>query len=164
MAEEGQPQPTQDVSPPRSTAAGGNTRFTFVFEKDQAGTRSHAMREYWKERRKGKQQHKRGRSHRELLPKGGPSEQALPDQQFQSFDDSECTITGTEQGEELPLIRDVGVSAQLLSGFNHALSSSRLDPFDSFPVTLTSEHHKLMHHCLFHPSLVLDKNYLTRLR
>lgn len=40
-----------------------------------------------------------------------------------------------------------GVSAQLVTGLNHALASTRLDPFDSFPIRITSQHHKLIHHC-----------------
>lgn len=150
MTNDGRPQSTQDASPPRPTAAGG-TRFAFVLDKGQAGTRSHAMREHWRARRRSKLQNKQGRSGRELRPKVGPSEgQIFPAQRVQIVD-SESTdrsVASTEQGE-LPVIRDVGAPAQFLAGFNHALAASRLDPFDSFPVTLTSEHHKLMHHCLF---------------
>lgn len=40
-----------------------------------------------------------------------------------------------------------GIPAQVLTGVNFALGSSKLDPFDAFPVTLTTEHHKLIHHC-----------------
>jgi hypothetical protein len=40
-----------------------------------------------------------------------------------------------------------GVPAQVLTRVNHALASSRLDPFEMFPVQLTSQYHK------FTPSL-----------
>lgn len=40
-----------------------------------------------------------------------------------------------------------GIPAQILNGLNLALGSVRLDPFDQFPVRLTSQHHKLLHHC-----------------
>ncbi len=42
-----------------------------------------------------------------------------------------------------------GVPAQVLTGIDHALANSRLDPFDMFPVDLTAQHHKLLHHCSF---------------
>lgn len=44
-----------------------------------------------------------------------------------------------------------GFPSQALSGMNHALAGSRLDPFDMFPVHLTSQHHKLLHHCVLDP-------------
>lgn len=40
-----------------------------------------------------------------------------------------------------------GIPAQALSGMNLALGSCRLDPFDKFPVKLTTQHHKLLLHC-----------------
>ncbi|KAJ3518215.1 hypothetical protein NM208_g14598 [Fusarium decemcellulare] len=41
-----------------------------------------------------------------------------------------------------------GIPGQAISGMNLALGSSRLDPFDRFPIKLTSQHHKLLHHWL----------------
>jgi len=40
-----------------------------------------------------------------------------------------------------------GIPAQVLAGVNRALACSRLDPFDMFPVKLTAQHHRLLHHC-----------------
>ena len=116
------------------------------------------MREYWRERRKLKGQNKRERITRELLPKSGPSgSPATPEQRAQPVESesTDYSMTGTDR-DELSVIRDVGVPTQLLAGFNHALASSRLDPFDTFPITLTSEHHKLMHHCLFYEYLSFE--------
>ncbi|KAJ9138402.1 Tachykinin family protein [Pleurostoma richardsiae] len=41
-----------------------------------------------------------------------------------------------------------GIPAQVLAGVNRALACSRLDPFDMFPVKLTAQHHRLLHHWL----------------
>lgn len=41
-----------------------------------------------------------------------------------------------------------GIPAQALSGMNIALGSGHLDPFDRFPIRLTSKHHRLLHHWL----------------
>lgn len=40
------------------------------------------------------------------------------------------------------------IASELLVGINRVLSPSRLDPFDTFPVRLTSDHHKLLYHCV----------------
>jgi len=44
-----------------------------------------------------------------------------------------------------------GIPTQILTGVNRALACSQLDPFDKFPVKLTAQHHKLLHHCMYHP-------------
>ncbi|RMJ15815.1 hypothetical protein CDV36_004514 [Fusarium kuroshium] len=41
-----------------------------------------------------------------------------------------------------------GLPGQAMSGMNLALGSARLDPFDQFPVQLTTQHHRLLHHWL----------------
>ncbi|KAH6649040.1 hypothetical protein BKA67DRAFT_682151 [Truncatella angustata] len=41
-----------------------------------------------------------------------------------------------------------GIPGQILAGMDRLLACGRLDPFDSFPVQLTPEHHKLIHHCV----------------
>ncbi|EFX01755.1 peroxisomal catalase [Grosmannia clavigera kw1407] len=41
-----------------------------------------------------------------------------------------------------------GIPTQLLTGLNHALAGCQLDPFDMFPVRLTAQHHRLLHHWL----------------
>lgn len=40
-----------------------------------------------------------------------------------------------------------GVPGHAMSRMNLALGSARLDPFDQFPIHLTSQHHRLLHHC-----------------
>ncbi|KAH8702333.1 hypothetical protein BGW36DRAFT_372627 [Talaromyces proteolyticus] len=57
----------------------------------------------------------------------------------------------SEERDQMTLIQSgllQGIPTQFLTGANHALSSSRLDPFDVFPVALTTQHHKLIHHWL----------------
>lgn len=120
----------------------GGSRFAFVLEKNQAGTRNHAMRQYWRERRRARPEARRERPQRKLLPNVGPSE---PERREDGSSSEETQINGHEAS--------AGIPTQLLTGVNHTLASCRLDPFEMFPVTLTSEHHKLMHHCM---SLQLD--------
>ena len=114
------------------------SRFAFVLNKNQAGTRNHAMRQYWRERRRTRPDTRPERPQRRLLPNVGS--RSSPKQREDA----------SSSEETLGIAQDVssGVPAQLLTGVNHALASSRLDPFEMFPVTLTAEHHKLMHHCI----------------
>lgn len=126
--------PTQDSTsnsstptlppPPRSAGA---SRFAFVLDRNQAGARNHAMRQYWRERRTAGQVTRREPRQRRLLPKDG---QGSP---LKSSSDEFSSVT--------PVQTNLGVRTQVLAGINHALASSRLDPFDTFSVTLTSEHH-----------------------
>lgn len=61
------------------------------------------------------------------------------------------TVVGGTSGPPSP---SPGVPTQVLTGIDHALANSRLDPFEMFPVDLTAQHHKLLHHCAF-PSAAL---------
>ena len=134
--------------------------FTFVLNQNQGGVRSHAMREYWKRRRR------RSRSRERMAIPHRPRP-LLPN--TQDHTQSSMSITGNdvvhsslsrdqrdkadhpESGQSRvgtdELAALAGVPAQLLTGVDHALACSRLDPFDMFPVFLTVEHHKLLHHC-----------------
>lgn len=53
------------------------------------------------------------------------------------------------------------IAAQLLCGVSYALSSSRVDPFQTCPVHLTSQHQKLLHHCAYEDwkALLLTGNF-----
>lgn len=118
------------------------SRFTFVLHKNQPGTRNHAMRQYWRERHEARRGKRPERRQRKSPPSSGsrsPSKQQRHDTTSPSSEDAR----GTGQNA------NPGIPTQFLTGTNHALASSRLDPFDVFPVRLTSEHHKLMHHCIF---------------
>lgn len=109
------------------------SRFTFVLDNTQASTRTHAMRVHWIERRKAKQGKKQP-AVRKILPRES------------TLKDSESTEVAKVPDRSIQ--RTPSLPTQLLTGLNHALSSSKLDPFYMFPVALTSEHHKLIHHCM----------------
>lgn len=157
------------------TGEHGQSRFTFVLDNNQHALRTHAMRAHWQERRKRLQKDKsHHRPIRPLRSKSDPTaeEVALT---FRSagtraapivvhttnapaffYDDAtagdevQYQLHGQETNNpnlSTELVIPQGIRAQVLSGLNHALSSSRLDPFEVFPVTLNATHHKLIHHC-----------------
>ncbi|PHH64642.1 hypothetical protein CDD82_1748 [Ophiocordyceps australis] len=116
-----------------SNGHGDSPQFVFVSEQDQKSTRSHAMREHWKQRRRGRPK-RASPTVRRLMPSTPRATSASP----------KSTLDG--------------VPLQLLSGLNHALSCSRLDPFDMFPVRLTPQHHQLLHHWLITYSAMMFEN------
>lgn len=146
----------------RSMTSNDAPRFAFVSENNQADARSHAMREHWRQRHSRKNSGKAKRIQPKLLPTPASSEDRikkprdLPSHdrssrsQSSSTKQSEATSTSTEiepsryNGETT-----LGITPQLLNGMSHALSTARLDPFQQFPVELTPQHHKLLHHCTF---------------
>lgn len=169
-------QGTSGISPDSSSHTGehGQSRFTFVLDKNQRGLRTHAMRAHWQERRKRLQRDKSPpRTTRRPLrakPDSAAEELALA---FKS-PGSRTTVHTTTNAPTIPsantfpidevqyqhgqttsnpdlgterVIPPQGIRAQVLAGLNYALSSSRLDPFEVFPVLLTATHHKLIHHC-----------------
>ncbi|KAH6876537.1 fungal-specific transcription factor domain-containing protein [Thelonectria olida] len=134
--------------------------FAFVaYGHSRGGSRSHAMREHWKRRRHTMNHEKKRREHRPhkmLLPT--PSTSSATDVEASSSTTSiECgdsssnndapDETGPINPNEISSMMD-SIPGQALSGMNLALGSSRLDPFDKFPIKLTSQHHKLLHHWL----------------
>jgi hypothetical protein len=149
---------------PRKTAAeDSRPRFAFVTETSQSNARSHAMREHWRQRHSRNNSTKTRRVQPKLLPnissaadrdtkphgvltharssrsRGSPSS-------GRQCSDTSSNETDQERDDRIELL---GVPSQLLSGVGRALSSSRLDPFQTFPVQLTSQHHKLLHHCMY---------------
>ncbi len=163
-------QSDQDERPePARPANDGETQFTFVLQPDQRGVRSHAMREYWRKRHEKKKKEKVVSRNRPLLSKSsqpgspaahphtshvptpaaaadgqqGPIGYDLPPDSPGDMGLGMWTVGGTS-GPPSP---SPGVPAQVLSGIDHALANSRLDPFGMFPVDLTAQHHKLLHHC-----------------
>lgn len=140
-------------------------QFTFVCESTQSSTRSHAMREHWRERKKRERVHKVTR-HRPVLRPKVPRESDITDKAHRNDDPVALiplatsltragkTNTNTGPGCELYVGTDQDdnpplniVASELLLGITRVLSPSKLDPFDTFPVRLTSGHHKLLHHC-----------------
>ncbi|KAJ5670104.1 uncharacterized protein N7477_005467 [Penicillium maclennaniae] len=137
-------------------------RFAFVSEFNQADARSHAMREHWRQRHSRNNSGKHKRIQPRLLP--SPISSSSADRVQKSRDQfsrdrstrshgsqgspskhSEATSSEVDldhaNGDKL-----IGITPQFLNGMGHALSTSRLDPFQQFPVELTPQHHKLLHH------------------
>lgn len=160
------------MPPPPETGGEGsapNPDITFVTEENRDGVRSHAMREHWKRRRHILTSHGNKRSQRtprQILPNPGGiysegtpsapnsiSSATVSSQPSDGSTDSLPAIASdmptypnTLPDEDRSAIID-GIPSQALSGMNLALSCSRLDPFDKFPIKLTVQHHKLLHHC-----------------
>lgn len=159
---------------PQEPADPDQSQFTFVLGQDQQSIRSQAMRHYWKQRHHRQNLTRRisasqASSHRPLLPKAGhgssqlsllgPSPTRLASQPESNeeqvpadpsmFDSERFALdshaTTSSRSSEEPMFD--GIPAQLMGGLNHAIACSRLDPFDMFPVKLTAQHHKLLHHC-----------------
>lgn len=158
MAQQGNQDPQRHGSGSSSSSCSmsqnEDSRFTFVLDHDQAGIRNHAMRAHWNERRRTRMEKKHQQTNRRQLPiiaaKERPSSQqsgspSRPIEVDTTEEQSQQTVNTTPTGMEQA--RMLGVPGQFLTGVNHALASTRLDPFDSFPIRLTIQHHKLIHHC-----------------
>jgi hypothetical protein len=169
--------PSKHTSSSSSSSAvddSGHPRFTFVTEKNQPEARTHAMRAHWQERRR-RNQHGEGHNlPRRLLrphPKASGSRIAFQEVTIKHTTEDDQNQENIQhpgsynnpfpvdgQQQYSPKSSDTmsytspcqvkGVPGQILSGLNFALGTSKLDPFDVFPVTLTTEHHKLIHHCI----------------
>ncbi|KAE8152652.1 hypothetical protein BDV25DRAFT_150810 [Aspergillus avenaceus] len=161
---------------PEFTPENGHTRFAFVTDCTSSSARSHAMREHWRQRQRRKPGTGKRRSQKKLLPhsspEGSPANTPKPPREAGSVMECHDTqdlvllqrqrsiVFGTvdsDQGKHLIQNESSGVPAQALTGLNHALASSRLDPFEMFPVQLNSEHHKLLHHWLItHATMMFE--------
>lgn len=122
-----------------------HVEFTFVTDQNQHSARSHAMREHWKQRRQRLSEEKKRKDERQPRP-------ILPSRQSGSSHSRATSHSQHSLGNypnptpaAAPTVD--GIPAQALSGMNLALGCGRLDPFDRFPVKLTTQHHKLLHHC-----------------
>ncbi len=153
-----------------------DTQFVFVLQEGQKNVRSEAMRGYWRRRHKQNEIKRQAqRTHQqELLPnpelsRGNTPESsslsASPDIPVGGWHTSQFHPYTFQQAQQGPAAVPApatsqlpgpiwngaeerrGVPGQALMGLNHALACSRLDPFDMFPITLTAQHHKLLHHC-----------------
>ena len=158
--------PSHTGRSPSHSSEDGGSRFAFVTEGTLAEARSHAMREHWRQRQRRKQKSEDRRTQRKILPHTSPVENSKPkpNRASEPVVDYHCTedvfllhqpsptrikTRYSDYGEENTEAQHAGVPIQALTGLNHALASSRLDPFEMFPVQLTSKHHKLLHHCVF---------------
>ncbi|KAE8376119.1 hypothetical protein BDV26DRAFT_294351 [Aspergillus bertholletiae] len=168
-------------SPPRSgrssshsSAEDGGSRFAFVTEGTLAEARSHAMREHWRQRQRRKQKTEDRRTQRKILPHTDTVEDSKskskrvsgPVVEYHTAEDvfllhqpspTRVKAGCSDYGEENLKAQYSGVPTQALTGLNQALASSRLDPFEMFPVQLNSKHHKLLHHWLItHATMMFD--------
>ncbi|KAI8713776.1 hypothetical protein NCS52_01223200 [Fusarium sp. LHS14.1] len=113
------------------------------------------MREHWRQHRHKKDLAKRQREHRPqhvLLPTPSTSEatDSQPSTETTDTGTDSSILTGGGMFDPAMFETDMdsmmnGVPGQAMSGMNLALGSARLDPFDQFPVQLTTQHHKLLH-------------------
>ncbi|KAI1430182.1 tachykinin family protein [Xylaria sp. FL1777] len=145
--------------------------YTFVTEDNSREGRSHVIRAHWRQRRQRMEMQRREREEQEqrplrpILPGLGSSSddagtsqvpptsephlhahETVEEEVAESPDESPRDSPVPPSG--IPLAVLEGIPAQALSKMNLALGSSRLDPFDRFPVRLTSKHHRLLHHWL----------------
>ncbi|KAE8336750.1 hypothetical protein BDV24DRAFT_154895 [Aspergillus arachidicola] len=135
------------------------TQFEFVLEKDQPGIRSHAMRQFWRQKQAIAKEDPNdvtstGRRlyPRTLMPNDGIQTcgqfEGLKEfrQQMSALQPKDHGAGSANAGKENA--ETSGIPAQILSGIRHALEFVNCDPFHTFPVTLTAQHRKLLYHWL----------------
>ncbi|KAI1276782.1 tachykinin family protein [Xylaria sp. FL0933] len=156
-----------------SSSEAGDTplSYTFVTEDNRGEGRSHVIRAHWRQRRQRMEMQRREREEQEqrplraILPGPGSSSDDAGPSQIPPTSEPQALYSRETQEEDIvdspsesprgppvppsgiPEELLEGIPAQALSRMNLALGSSRLDPFDRFPVKLTSKHHRLLHHC-----------------
>ncbi|KAJ5619101.1 hypothetical protein N7510_003085 [Penicillium lagena] len=155
-----------------SSSSDGSSPVTFVSESSKSEVRSHAMRHHWRRRQRRnseiKLHHKQ--TCRKLLP--GPMVKAqvskpkkndtngLVGRQRDNFNIED------DQGDDDQVgvykQSDFSIALQLLRGFDHALSTSTFDPFQTCPIQLTPQHHKLLHHWIStHAAMMFEDLNIT---
>ncbi|KAI0469462.1 tachykinin family protein [Xylaria cf. heliscus] len=143
--------------------------YTFVTGDNRREGRSHAIRAHWRQRRQRMEMQRREREEQEQRPlrtilpdvggssNDGGASRMPPAPESQPYlpenpDDGPVDSPDEDPGDspiipgDIPLEALEGIPAQALSRMNTALGSSRLDPFDRFPIQLTTKHHRLLHH------------------
>ncbi|KAI0525963.1 tachykinin family protein [Xylaria bambusicola] len=148
-----------------SSSEAGDTpvSYTFVTENNSGEGRSHAIRAHWRQRRQRIEMQRREREAqeqrppRQILPGPRNSSESSRMSPMPPTSDSHPPLhehfgadrensTSGSSGHLTSTLE--GIPAQALSRMNIALGSSRWDPFDRFPVQLTTRHHRLLHHWL----------------
>ncbi|KAF5856106.1 hypothetical protein ETB97_007868 [Aspergillus alliaceus] len=135
------------------------TQFEFVLEKDQPGIRSHAMRQFWRQRQANAKEGSSDASpsSRPLYPRIlSPNDGTQDHNQFEGlkvFLQQMSALQSKEQRAESASTdksrtETSGIPAQILAGVRHAFEFVSGDPYDQFPVTLTMAHRKLIYHWL----------------
>lgn len=106
------------------------------------------MREYWKQRHRRQQKTTSGlgRKLRNLLPRYQQNEgvSSRPD------NTAEDELSTGQQAQAVPCDKnELSIAVQLSTNLSNALLISRPDPFHTCPIHLTSQHQKLLHHCMY---------------
>ncbi|KNG81818.1 hypothetical protein ANOM_010749 [Aspergillus nomiae NRRL 13137] len=141
---------------PRNDAG---TQFEFVLEKDQPGIRSHAMRQFWRQKQAIAKEDPSDTSStgRRLYPRTlMPNDGMQTHSQFEGLKEFRQQMSALQQKDDGAGSANAGkgnaetsgIPAQILSGIRHALEFVNYDPFHTFPVTLTAQHRKLLYHWL----------------
>jgi hypothetical protein len=142
-----------------STLSSMPSSVTFVSESSKSEARSHAMRQHWRQRQrrisKIKPQHKQ--AYRKLLPSPIANTQVSKIEEAYANGlvgrQNDNSSTDDDQGDDdrvgVYKESDSNIAIQLLRGFDQALSTLTFDPFQTCPIHLTPQHHKLLHHCTF---------------
>ncbi|KAE8374842.1 hypothetical protein BDV26DRAFT_32105 [Aspergillus bertholletiae] len=136
------------------------TQFEFVLEKDQPGIRSHAMRQFWRQRQATAKEEPSDVSStgRRLYPRTlRPNDGIQTYNQFEGLKEFRQQMSalqpkdhGAQSGNPGKSNAETcGIPAQIVSGIRHALEFVNPDPFHTFPVTVTAQHRKLLYHCKY---------------
>ena len=130
------------------------TRFQFVLGRSHPGVRSHAMRQFWRRRRRTNEDlshliQNNSSTLRTLLPK---SNQARSQKELEAFQQQLSAQQGGQDAAETgdldtETAAKTSIPAQILSGIELAFASVDWSPFKESPVTMTVEHLKLLYHC-----------------
>lgn len=144
--------------------------FAFITQQNRDSARSHAMRGYWRQRRRRLAKDKKPLPDSALLLRRKqklapiiPRYQCPPCLQSDSSSASgslqrdtspsplrlSLRLSTSSCDDDRLSITAESIRSQVMSGMNRALGSNALDPFDMGPVKLTAEHHRLLHHCKF---------------
>ncbi|ETS75108.1 hypothetical protein PFICI_13592 [Pestalotiopsis fici W106-1] len=162
----------RDGNAPGNTS---DTSFMFVPQRLSKQARSHAMKEHWKQRRRDKRNREEASTNGEstsskvrrlIFPKLATQEStnSTTSSSHRSQPSGSGSNNVTPPAPQPPTATRPqpvlpGIPEQALRGMSQVLSCGHLDPFDAFPIKLSPEHHKLIHHFLcIHAAMVFDGN------
>lgn len=136
-------------------SASKSSRFAFVDDNAPSKARSHAMREYWNQRHRRQQRstYSPGQNVRNLLPRLQQNERVSS---YPNNTTEDGLSTGKQTHAEHGNENNSNIAVQFLTSLSGALLTSRPDPFQTCPINLTSQHQKLLHHCMYPRGRGLD--------
>lgn len=150
----------KDPDPREQGRNDAGTQFEFVLEKDQPGIRSHAMRQFWRQKQAIAKEDPSDvtSAGRRLYPRTlMPNDGIQTYSQFEGLKEFRQQMSALQPKDHGAGSANAGkgnaetggIPAQILSGIRHALEFVNCDPFHTFPVTLTAQHRKLLYHCKY---------------